>query len=184
MLNFQWGLMLACKWVFDVGFRCIVDLGYINVVKDTSISIWHSALSVIDRCLWSFFIGYIYFWVCLGKKKSCVANFCARRINTWQFLQNLGRFFIPNIWSLWLQCTCQIIFHCSDVPLSCDFSHWSLWHGNVWWKITLKSKSFWWSWLLDIYITDYHSYHLTHLLWGVSFVKLCLSVDYTCLQGE
>ena len=38
MSNFQRGLIIVCKWVFDVRFWCIVDLGYINFEKDTSIS--------------------------------------------------------------------------------------------------------------------------------------------------
>ena len=53
MSNFHWGLILACKWEFDVRFCCIVGQGYLNVEKDTSIS--NSTFCTFsDRCLWSF----------------------------------------------------------------------------------------------------------------------------------
>ena len=53
MSKFQWGLIIACKWEFDVRFWCIVDQGYLNVKKDTSISNL-TFCTFSDRCLWSF----------------------------------------------------------------------------------------------------------------------------------
>ena len=49
MSNFQWGLIIACKWVFDVRFRWIVQTkGTLMSKKIHRSQIRRSALSVID----------------------------------------------------------------------------------------------------------------------------------------
>ena len=76
MSNFQWGLIIACKWVFHVRFQCIVDLEYINVEKD--ISILNSTFCTFsDRCLWS--------WkTCLfGQKERKYSQTKTQQANSW-----------------------------------------------------------------------------------------------------
>ena len=78
MSNFQWGLIIGCKWVFHVRFRCIVDLGYINVEKDTSISdLMYCTFS--DRCLWSSISG-TEMWVSIPPKRMDINHWCMSSI--------------------------------------------------------------------------------------------------------